>query len=817
MRNYLIIFFIFFSTFSYSQQTKVWGKVTDGATGEEIPFTRVRFKDSKISTSADSTGYYLLETYYATDSLSFSFTGYTSVTVSVKKDQEQELNIQLFPVEEEIEVVYVKPPDELMSTIIHKRVVANKKINNKEKLLAYDYELYNKMQLDLNNIGEKFKDRGFVKKLDVVMDYLDSTDKEKMFLPIMLSESIADFYFRNNPKKKKEIIQASKTTGFENIQVNQLLGDMYMDMNIYDNYINLFQRAFISPIAGNARSFYKFTLKDSSYRDDKWCYLLQFEPKRTGEMTFSGEMWIHDTTYAVKEIRASLSPWANINYVQDLYFEHYFEQVEKEVWMPVKEKMIIDIKLTKNTELYGFYARKTSTRRNFVINKIRPDEFFKGENTVEYVDSALTRTDDYWRTHRHDTLNFQEKGIDEMIDSLNNTRFFKSLKKLTYLAATGYYELGKVEVGDIYSLVAGNMVEKFRMNVALRTSNAFSKRLELGGNIAYGFGDQRIKGGAKIRYNITPKKRGMLTLYYRHDMDQLGLSTTASGVGSTFNTLLKTAPLDKLTLVRKMGIDFEKDIKKDFIIRGGFEVRELTPQGIADFRRQEGTSTTTVRSLTTSEFKLSFRWGKNEEFISGVFDRVSVGSKYPILTLEGTFGVKGIFGSQYDYQKVEFRLDHARNIGIIGRLSYGFSVGAYAGKAAYPFLKVHEGNQSYWYLKSAFNKLNYYEFISDTYATAYLEQHWQGLFFDRLPLIKKLKWRLVTSARITYGTIHQRHTSDILLPYFTRSFNKTPYLEVSAGIENIFKIFRVDVVYRVTHHLPGVNPFGVRVRWDIIF
>lgn len=817
-KGILLIFSCLCLFVGHAQQTKIYGKVTDAQTGEELPFVKVRFYLSKMGTSTDTTGNYMLETYYATDSLQFSFIGYQTTTVAVKLDQTQEINVKLRPEVFEMEEVFVRPPDELMSTILHKKVIANKRINNKEKLDSYDYEVYNKLQLDLNNIGDKFTERGLVQRLDVVMNYLDSTDDGNTYLPVLLSESISDFYFRNNPKKKKEVIKASKISGIENIQINQLLGDMYLDMNIYDNYINLFQRAFISPVSNVARSFYKFTLSDSAFIENYWCYRLDFQPKRTGDMTFSGTMWIHDTTYAVKEIKATLSPWANINYVQDMYFEQQFKQVEKEVWMQVYEKMIVDLKVTKKTEIYGFYARKYSSRKDFKINKPHDELFYKGDNTVEYEDSAMNRSAAYWAKYRHAPLSTEEHGIDQMVDSLNNTTFFKTLRNLSYTAATGYYPLGKIEIGSAFSLISVNPIESLRTGIALRTSNKFSRRLELGGRIAYGFGDEAFKYGSSIRYNITPKKRGMLTTFYNYDIEQIGISPTAASVGSTFNTLFRTGPLDKLTFVEKAGINLEKDIKKDVIVFGGFEWKEFTALGLANYQRllPDG-SILNVPKIQTSEFTFRFRWTKNEEFISGAFDRTSIGSRYPIISMQAIIGAKGIFGSDYNYQKLEFQYEHTRNVGVLGRLRYGFSAGYIFGSVAYPLLKVHEGNQSYWLLISTFNKLNYFEFISDKYVTGVIEQHWQGLLFDRIPLVKKLKWRLVTTGRIAYGAIDSRHSSEMILPSFTKQFGKVPYTELAVGIENIFKLGRVDLVWRVTHLDPGMSPFGIRARWAFGF
>lgn len=824
MIRYLFTIILLISFSSIAQKTVVEGIVTDGLTGEPMPFATVRFQDSKIGTYTDTNGYYILNTYYATDSIVISATGYLSQTFPVILDQAQEINITLNVAETEIVEVFVRPPDEFPSTTLHKKVVAHKKINDKEKLDSYEYEVYNKVQLDVNNIGEKFTERDVVKRLDLVMNYLDSAENGTTYLPVILSETVSDFYFKNNPKKKKEVIKATQTSGVDNLQFNQFLGDMYLDVNIYENYITLFNKDFISPTANFARTFYRFYLEDSTFIGNKWCYKLTFKPKRTGDMTFEGEMWIHDTTYAVKQVSMNISPWTNINYVQGLYIEHEFDMVAPEVWMLTSEKMIADLKLTKDTEIYGFYGRRNSTRKNFVINTPRPSDFYKSESTVEISDSAKNRSLEYWANIRHTPLTEQELGINTMIDSLNNLKFFKRMKNVLYMASTGYYPFGKIEIGSIFSLASTNPVENIRTAVAIRTSNDFSRRLELSGRVAYGFRDERFKYGAGIRYNLTPKKRGMLTTYYNYDIEQIGQSPTAAAVGSTFGTLLRTGLLDKLTFVEKAGINLEKDVKKDLILFGGVEWKEYTALGRANYVKflPELNKYDTINRIQTTEFIARIRWAKDEEFISGSFDRTSVGSRYPILSLQGIFGVKDLLGADYSYQKLEFNLEHSRTIGILGRIRYNVNVGYIFGKAAYPFLNVHAGNQSYWLMTNAFNKMNYFEFISDKYVTALLENHWDGLFLDRIPLIKRLKWRLVTTGRMAYGQISNRHQTEMILPDFTKRFGNIPYVEVALGVENIFMVGRVDVFWRLTHLEPGVpindiTNFGIRARYSLNF
>ena len=820
MRKQLIyIFILCFQVVGFSQQTIVSGTVSDAGTGEKLPYVSVRFVDSKIGTLTDSAGGFKIETYYATDSLRFTFSGFVSQTVAIKKDVSSVLDIRLNILTDDLAEIVILTPDEFPSTRLHKRMVANKPINNKEKLNSYEYDLYSKIQFDLNNLDDKFGQNGVVKRLDLIMDFLDSTSTGENYLPLILSENFSNFYFKNNPKIKKELIQGTKITGIDNLQINQFLGDMYLDVNVYDNVIDVFNKSFISPTSPIARSYYKFFLEDSTFIDNDWCYKLRFLPKRSGDLTFQGEMWIHDTTYAIKLIKASIASDANLNYIQDLYLEHRFDQVEKEVWMLKEEKLIADIKLMQKTKVYGIYARKNSTRSNYVINSTRPPEFYTTGNAIQVMDSAKIRPESYWQSVRTEQLTKQQEGIVDMVDSLNSLPFFQTLKNLTYFSTTGYYPVGKLEYGSAFTLVSFNQVEKFRTAFALRTSNNFSKRLELGGRIAYGFGDERFKYGLTTRFNITPKKRGMMTAYYTYDIEQIGQSPTAASMGSTFATVLSTAPFDKLTFVKKTGISLEKDIKKDVVIFSAFDWKEFTPLGLANYLKNNPTTglVDTIGNIRTAEFTARFRWTKDEEFLSGQFDRTSLRSVFPILSLQAIIGVKGIGGSQYNYQKLEFQLEHNTQVGIFGRMRYGAIAGYIFGNTAYPLLKVHEGNQSLWLLTSAFNKLNFLEFISDRYVGAFIENHWEGLLFDRIPINKKLKWRLLTTGRVAYGALSARHEQEMLIPTFVKRFGNVPYIESSIGIENILKALRVDLVWRMTHQIPGVSPLGVRARLSLNF
>lgn len=800
----------------WAQQTNITGTVTDKK-GDPLSFVQVQFLDSKIGTKSDSLGQFNISTYYPTDTLVFRLLGYQTERVKIKKDQSQVLEVKMQTQDKEIAEIFLKAPLETRGAQLHRRIIQYKDVNNKEKLSAYQYHLYNKIQLDASNLDSGLINNPLVDRLSIVKNYLQTDSSEKSLLPVILSESVSDFYYLKDPKLKKEEVEATHITGVDNMQMTQFLGDMALELNIYDNIYDLFNKSFISPLAPFARSYYQFYLDDSTFIGADWCYKLRFVPKRTGDLVFEGHMWVHDTTYAIKRFEANIAPGANLNYIQEFYFEHSFEQVQKEVWMLTSEKMVLSFKITEKSKFLGLVGRKYSQRSNFIINEPKPEAFYRATNTVDVLDNAKARSEQEWAVLRPVALNEKELRIQEMVDSLEAQPFYQNMRKLTYFATTGYWPINKIEVGSVASLVSANPVENLRVALALRTSNEFSKRLELGGRLAYGFGDERFKYNLKLRYNITPQKRGMLTAYYNYDIEQIGQAPTAASMGTSFVTFLSTAPFDKLTFVQKTGVSLEKDVKKDLILYGALEWKNYTPLGLATYQQVSGFDTIQVSQLTATELTTRIRWTKDEEFLSGSFDRTALRSPYPILSFQGIFGFKDILRSNYRYQKYEFQFEHNTQLGVLGRMRYGFTLGYINGTAAYPLLKVHEGNQSLWLLTSTFNMVNFIEFISDRYVIGFAENRWEGLFFDRIPLLKASKIRLITTERIMLGSLSPKHNQALIIPDFVRPFDGVPYVEVGIGIENIFKVIRIDFLYRATHQIPGTSPFGIKARYSLNF
>ena len=737
----------------------------------------------------------------------------------VLKDQSQTINIQLSPSNEALKELVVVPSDENPAHPILRKVLRNKDINNREKLDHYQYEVYNKIELDLNNINEDFTESKAFKKFDFIFDNIDSTD-DKTYLPIFMSESLSDFYYQKNPKAEKEYVKATKLSGVENESVSQFTGDMYQKVNIYDNFLPVFGKNFVSPISDRGLNYYRYYLIDSMFVGKHWCYQMQFTPKRKGELTVEGTMWINDTTYAIKTVEGRISKDANINFVNELFVTQTFEQVENEVWMLVKDELKVDFEVTEKA--MGFYGRKTTSYSNFKINQPKEPEFYQGVENIYVADDAQEKGDTFWQENRHENLTDNQVGIYNMIDTLGSLPIVKTYVDVIQTLSTGYKTLGKIEIGPYFSLYSYNVVEGHRFQLGIRTSNDFSKNIEFRGYLAYGTKDEEFKYGGGTRFFITKKPRRMVQMYYKRDVEQIGLSANDARQSNVIN-ILRRNPFNKMVFNTEYRTSYTREwfpgFSSTFLARNN----ELQPIGISSFDRVNADGTTTdVSSLVSSEVSIETRFAYNEEFLSGEFNRISLGTKYPIVSVRYTYGIPNLLKSEFEYHRLKLNYKHKIPMGIFGTMKYQFEIGKIFGSAPYPLLEVHNGNETWSYNETAFNMMNIMEFVSDEYVRFKAEQHFDGLFLNKIPLIRKLMWREVATLTGVYGRLSDSNRDIFQLPAYTTTLQDKPYLEMAAGIENIFKFLRVDVLWRMTYldnEFDGikVNAIGLRGKLQFDF
>ncbi len=820
MKKYLIYILvtIFISSFFkydiYSQPTKIRGKIIDNKTKETLPFVNITFKGTTIGTITDENGNYFIQSRTKSDTIIVSYVGYKTQKRKISIASYQNINFELESSDIALNEIVVLPGKNPAHRILRK-IISNKKKNNPAKLNAFSYEFYNKLEFDISNVDEKFKKKKVFKKFQFIFDYIDtSVVTGKSYLPVLITETVADYHFQRRPRKEREIVKASKISGIKNTSIAQFTGEMYLDANIYDNFMPIFEKSFISPIANFGLLTYKYYLIDSMFIDKHWCYQISFKPRRKQELTFTGDFWVADSSFAIVKVKGKIATDANINFVNNLVVEQEFTQINDSIWFYKRNHLFIDFNLgDKSTGLFG---RKTTSYKNIKIGKINSSIFeTKAKQETIFEEGSTEKDSSYWNNVRHIKLSKKEKAIYNMVDSIKNVPVFNTIMDVITFLFSGYYETKYFEFGPYPTFYSFNEVEGSRIRIGGRTSNTFSKKIMLNTHIAYGTKDEKFKFGAGFLYMLKKNPRKTFGYQYLNDIEQLGQSDNLFFTANILSSLLVRNPIYKLTYIESHKLHYEHEWYSGFSNTLYLKHRQIFSTDSVPFIHK---SNNMVRNrITTSEIKLNTRYAYNEKFISGEFDRVSIGTEYPILNLDITMGIPNLLESDYEYYKFEFSLRHYFEIPPFGWLRYIIKTGKLYGNVPYPLLHLHNGNETYAFDINSFNMMNYYEFASDIYASLYIEHHLDGFFLNKIPLFRKLKLREIIYWKGVIGRIESKPEEIMDYPVSLSSFG-TPYFEGGFGIENIFKFIRIDAIWRFSYlDKPDIQIFGIRAKLQIIF
>lgn len=818
-RYFLIGFLLFISTLgALAQNYTITGKVYNAETKEPLPFVPVLIKGTTIGTTTDFDGNFSITTDQKGDSLISSYVSYKRTTRPIKGQQNQEINMPMALEGVNLVEVVVKAGENPAWRII-RNVIAHKPENNKREQDAYQYETYNKVEFDLTKIPKQIRDGKLFKPIQFVFENIDSINSgEKPSLPFFITETISDTYFRSNPTRKKEVVKASKITGIENESVSQVMGDMYQNINIYDNDMIIFGKDFVSPISDNGLFYYKYYLEDSLYIGNTRCYHIRFKPKRTQELCFSGNMWIADTTWGVKRLEMSMPKDINVNFITTASVVQEYDRMDS-TWMLTKDRLVIEFNV--NQRSIGFYGRKTTSYKDIVLNQPKDVKFYEFGDKIEVEEGANQKDDAYWQQHRHDTLNVREQKIYKMIDTIQTLPIYKTWVDIFTIFVSGYKKVNNFEIGPYFNMVSYNKVEGTRLRFGGRTSSKFSRWYELNGYVAYGLKDEKWKYSLGFKTFISKKPhRQLVGMTYKSDYEILGQSTNGFSQDNLFASFLRVSPLRNLTRVDHTEAWYERTWVDGFTSRIALVNRVFTPVGAARYLYyQNDGSIADKGSIKNTEFRVNLRFAYKEKFISGDFTRISLGTMWPIFQLNYAKSLQNAFEGEYDYQKVVLNIsDRIRLSSLLGYTDYILEGGQIFGTVPFPLLELHGGNETYIYDYMSFNMMKYYEFASDRYVSLGLFHHFEGLLFNKVPLLRKLKWREVVTAKGVIGSISDKNQHVLIFPSTLHSLNRGPYAEVSAGVENIFKVFRVDALWRLTYRDPkAINNFGVKFSFQLAF
>ena len=792
--------------------------------GEAVAYANVIFKDSNEGTISNEEGRFYLESDESYSVVVFSFMGYAETEIVL--DQRSNYNMVVVLEEEastlsEVVLISGKQSKKNNPAIdILRKIWENRRENGVKKFKQYQYDKYEKLEFDLNTIDSNFINSKMFKGMEFIFEQIDTSKiTGNTYLPIFINEASSKVYGDNLLNQEKEVLEGNKNSGFENNQsLIAFVKDLYSDYNVYDNYLKFFDKAFTSPLSRTGIDVYNYVLLDSTFRGDKWCYNIVYYPRRKNELTFKGDFWVNDTTWAIKEINLQASKSANLNWVREVYIEQEFDVLNDSIFLITRDYFLSDFSFRKKEKAKGMYGKRTTLYNNYSFDLPRDKKFY-AEQVDPYQYEVYNRPDEFWDVHRMEKLSKDEKGVYTMLDTLKTVPKFKTFYDIGATLATGYYEVNDFDIGPVFSIFGFNEAEGLRLRFGGRTyfSQNDPWRLEAFG--AYGFKDERFKYGISAKYLIDRKTRFTIFGGNRKDVEQTGASLTSSndvlGRSLASSSLVSVGANDRLTRINLSTFGFSIEPTKNLMLRLTGSYRTLKSAtdtfSIDYFIKEDGVFTGAVGSeISQPEIELAFAYTPMRKTSGYGVERTVINEgDYPTFYLGYSYGFKDVLSGDFQYNKLQALYLQPWNIGGFGRLFSTVEVGKTFGEVPLSLLNPIPGNQTYFSIYNTFTQLDYYEFVSDTYASLHLQHNFGGRFFSRIPLLRKLDLREVIGFRAVYGEISDTNIAlnASNIPYQAPG---SIYYEYSVGIGNIFRIFRLDFNFRGNYlKNPDARKFGI--------
>ena len=841
-----LLFLLLGCCISVSAQN-IQGVVTDSLTNEPIPYLSVFYEGKGVGSITDNDGNYKVETRKGWNKLTFSAVGYVTKVVNIIPGVTKNLNVRMRSDNIMLDEVVVKPKREKYSrknnpaVELMKKVIAHKKNNKLSENDYYQYNKYQKITMSLNDVTPEMLEKGMYKKMPFLKDQIELCEEtNKFILPISVDETASQKIYRKHPKSEKTIIKGMSSTGVNELfatgdMLSTVLKDVFTDVNIYDNDIRLLQYPFISPISSSdAISFYKFYIMDTTFVDKDKCFHLTFVPNNSQDFGFTGHLYVlADSSYTVKKCTMNLPKKSGVNFVDNMDIIQEFEQLPNGEWVLKTDDMIVEMTLMKIMQ--GFQIRRTTRYSDYAFDEL-PQQLFKRKGAEIKEADAMMRGDDFWNQYRPVPLTQTESSMDMLVKRLEQMPGFKYVIFVLKAFIENFVETGtkehpsKVDIGPVNTMISNNYIDGLRLRMSAQTTANLNPHLFFKGYYAYGFKDHRSKYMGEVEYSFNKKEylprefpKNSITFSYQYDVmsptDKF-LKTDKDNVFVSF----KTSTVDQMSYVRNIALKYENETQ--FGLKTTVEVKHSTDEptgGLAYITNDD--QKTLVPEIQTMEASLAFRYAPGETFVNTKQRRIPVSFDAPVFTLSHTAGFKGVLGGEYNYNLTEIGLYKRFWFSSWGKIDMFVKGGAQWNKVPFPLLIMPAANLSYILQRETFNLINNMEFLNDRYASLDVSWDLNGKIFNRIPLLKKLKWREAIGFKMLYGHLTDKnnpmkHPGDSELFLFpTRDGRptsfvmdpKTPYMECSVGIHNIFKILHIDYVRRLNYlDHPDANKWGVR-------
>jgi hypothetical protein len=848
-----ILTFVFTPTFAQMAATSARGIVLDATTNEPLPLATVQFDGLYKGAVTDAEGKFDIQTDEPAKRLKVTYMGYETAFVDLKSGElNSDLTVRLSEATTTLVEVVVRnekyrnkgnPAVELIQ-----KVIENKDRNRRQGLDFYNFEQYEKIEFAINRVDDKLRNGFLFKNIKFIFDNADTSANGVVSLPFYLQERLSDVYYRKNPRDEKTIVKGEKSTtmpGFiDGVGVSSYVQNMYQQVDIYDNRINLATVDFVSPLAPMSPSLYRFYIEDTVKMKDVQAVRLYFAPRTKGDLAFEGYMWVAlDGSYAVRKIELGVPKNINLNWVSDLSVEQEFDWVNssdsimgpRRGLMLSKDVVIMNFGAGRDSTQRGLIGRKTTSYRDYSFGEPESDKVFKISGKTYYEEDAVEQSEQFWAVNRHMELNEREQSIQKTIDTLYNYRPFKRFLNVTRLLFEGYHSIndGGFEVGPVNTFYSFNEIEGFRGRLGGRTNLKFARNIQFEGYMAYGFKDQRMKGSLSATYalnsaNVRRFPLDQVKIWFKDDIKIPGQELQFFQEDN-FLLSFKRGVNDKMTYNRVLGVEYLKETPSHFSYSFTAATERQQPAGALTFRYGNPEEPQYATEIQTTDFGIHLRYAPNERFYQGASYRTPILNKYPKFNLWYNLGAKGVLGGQYNYHSVQAKVEKVFYVSPLGWSQVVLEGGRIFGTLPFPLLKIHRANQTYAYQLESYNLMNFMEFVSDKYASVNVTHSFGGFFFNRLPLLRKLKLREMVSFKGLWGGLDEKNkpTPENGLFYvptdangtpLTYSLEKEPYMEASVGVGNIFKVLRVDYVRRLNYlDLPNAPKWGIRARFKVEF
>lgn len=856
MRNYnrfiLTTLFLLFGLLQMSAQ-KISGVITDKKTGEPVAFMNVFYDGKGIGTTTDLDGKYIVESRVGLNELTFSFVGYKTKKVKVNSGHFQTLNVQVEPDEVLLQEVTVKPKRERYSrknnpaVIMMEKVIAAKKNNDLNKYPYHQFDKYQKLTLALNELTSDSLESGIFKKVPNLKDHIElCPETNKLILPVSVDETVSTEVFRNNPKSEKTIVKGVNSTGINEIFntgdiLNTMLHEVFTDVNIYDDQVRLLQYPFTSPIAtSGAIQFYRYFIMDTLDVDNEKCFHLTFVPNNSQDFGFTGHLYVKaDSSYQVKRCTLNLPKKSDVNFVEHMEILQEFEQLPSGENVLVNDDMLVEILFNK---LFSKFQVRRITRYDDYAFDDLPNNLFKGKGKEVHEADAMMKDDDFWSKYRKVELTKSEDNMDSFLDRIQQIKGFKfvvfGLKALIENFVETSAGKSKVDIGPINTLVGSNQFEGFRTRLSAQTTANLNKHFFAKGYMAYGFKDKRPKYNAEFEYSFDEKKYlprefpiKSITVGAGYDMVSPVDKFMPTDKDNLF-TAFKITEVDQYMYQKKVYATYKQEYENGYSHHFGFRRTVDEPVGSLQYKKLNDGSL--LKEITTTQFTAGIRYAPGETFINTKQRRLPLNLDAPVFTVEHTLGVKNLFGSDYNYNFTEVGVYKRIWMRSWGKIDAYLKGGVQWNKVPFNLLIMPAANLSYIMEYETFNLINNMEFLNDKYGSLDIGWDMNGKIFNRIPLLKKLKWREWVQVKVLWGTLSDKNNpfleenknDDTLLQFPMRDGVYTshlmeknrPYVELAFGVHNIFKLLHIEYVKRLNYlENPYCNKDGIRLMVRMTF